>query len=364
MYCPMCQSAIKDSDVFCSRCKNKIPRCPTCKKVIYEKSRFCMDDGTELPDDVIAVFSLFPSSEPKSLQDEVNNKSQNSVQSEKQKRVFVGLTVLLIVAVSVFLCYILLRGNSKGEDLLQETNKSAFSETVLVTELTTIEGTLESSSYGTDQEPIEDESSEQESYQSEAVQTEPSELDSSEFAPVENPFVDIDESKYYAQYVMWAVENGIASGIKAHKFYPDEDCTRGQIVTFLWRAAGSPEPAATETPFNDVLQNSYYYKAILWAMENGIASGTGRGTFSPEDSCTRGQALLFLWRANGSPAPQSTDNPFKDLDENTYYYSAVLWAAEQGISSGVGRGKFAADDACTRGQAVAFLYRAFEETVP
>ena len=323
MYCPICQSVINGTDVFCPRCKNKIPRCPTCKKVIYEKSRFCMDDGTELPDDVIAVFSLSPNNESEISQDAVSIKSENKVQTTQQKRIFIGLILLLLIAVSAFLGHILLSKNDNDEDLLQGSTGSDISEVVL---------------------------------SSESESTQPT--------PMENPFTDVDQSEKYAQYVLWAVEKGITSGMKAHKFYPNKGCTRGQLLTFLWRASGSPEPKSTESPFVDVQVDSYYYKAALWAAENGIVAGTGKGKLSPDDPCSRGQAALFIWRAHGSPSPTSTANPFKDLDEHSYYYIAVLWSVEQGIANGIGKGKFVPETVCTRSQAVTFLYRAFEETDP
>ncbi len=176
--------------------------------------------------------------------------------------------------------------------------------------------------------------------------------------PVENPFEDVAESDYFAEPVLWAVEQGITTGTSAGKFSPERACTRGQIVTFLWRAAGSPEPKSTENPFTDISAKDYYYKAVLWAVENEITTGTGKGKFSPEKPCTRGQVATFLWRAEGKPEPASTENPFGDIASGEYYYDAVLWAVEQGITNGTGKDKFSPDKDCTRGQIVTFLYRA------
>lgn len=176
--------------------------------------------------------------------------------------------------------------------------------------------------------------------------------------PTENPFGDVKDSDYFAQPVLWAVEQGITTGTSAGKFSPERACTRGQIVTFLWRAAGSPEPTSTDNPFTDISSMDYYYKAVLWAVENEITTGTGKGKFSPEKPCTRGQVATFLWRAEGKPEPASTENPFGDIASEEYYYDAVLWAVEQGITNGTGKGKFSPDKDCTRGQIVTFLYRA------
>jgi len=177
----------------------------------------------------------------------------------------------------------------------------------------------------------------------------------------ENPFTDVKEGDYYFTPILWAVENGITNGTSATEFSPEAPCTRGQIVTFLWRAFGSPEPTSTENPFTDVPENMYYYKAILWAVEQGITTGTSATTFSPEATCTRGQVATFLWRACGKLAPQGSENPFTDVPETVYYYEPILWAVENGITNGTGNGKFSPEDSCTRGQIVTFLYRALAE---
>ena len=176
--------------------------------------------------------------------------------------------------------------------------------------------------------------------------------------PIANPFVDVAADQYYFDPVMWAVKNGITAGTSADRFSPDQDCTRAQVVTFLWRAAGKPEPTTNENTFVDVVETDYFYKAVLWAVENGITLGTGNGKFSPEQPCTRAQVVTFLWRANGTPAPSTTENPFGDVPAGEYYFNPVLWAVENKITAGTGVGKFSPEDTCTRAQIVTFLYRA------
>ena len=173
----------------------------------------------------------------------------------------------------------------------------------------------------------------------------------------ENPFSDVPADSFYYAPVLWAVENGITNGMTDTAFAPDATCTRGQVVTFLWRAAGSPAPKSAVNPFTDVKPEDFYYKAVLWAVENGITTGTSSTTFSPYDSCTRGQVATFLHRAQGRPA-SSGKNIFTDLISGAYYYEAVLWAVENDITNGMGDGIFAPDTSCTRGQIVTFLYRA------
>lgn len=169
-------------------------------------------------------------------------------------------------------------------------------------------------------------------------------------------FTDIPSGAYYEDAVNWAVSAGITSGTGGGAFSPDAPCTRGQIVTFLWRAAGSPAPAGGANPFTDADAGSYYYDAMLWAAERGITSGTGADTFSPDDTCTRAQAMTFLWRAQGSPAA-GTSNSFTDVASDTYYANAALWAAESGVTSGTGAAAFSPGSDCTRAQTVTFLYR-------
>ncbi len=178
---------------------------------------------------------------------------------------------------------------------------------------------------------------------------------------VEIPFEDVKESDYYANPVLWAVQEGVTNGTSPTEFSPEDPCTRGQIVTFLWRSFGSPEPTKTENPFVDVSSNMYYYKAVLWAVEQGITTGVSKTEFEPDATCTRGQVATFLWRACKKPAPESGENPFSDVDSNMYYYQPILWAVEEGITNGTGGGKFSPEESCTRGQIVTFLYRALAE---
>ena len=175
----------------------------------------------------------------------------------------------------------------------------------------------------------------------------------------DTPFKDVPKSAYYAQPVLWAVNHKpvqITNGVGEGRFAPDATCTRGQVVTFLWRAMGSPEPKMTRCPFTDVHPSDYFYKAVLWAVENKITNGTGPTTFSPDAGCTRGQVVTFLWRAQGEPKPGSTTSPFADV-KGDYYFKAVLWAVENKITTGIGNGLFAPNNTCTRGQIVTFLYR-------
>ena len=177
------------------------------------------------------------------------------------------------------------------------------------------------------------------------------------FAEGGNPFTDVKEKDYYYEPVLWAVANSITTGTSKTTFSPDKPCTRAQVVTFLWRAAGSPEPTQTNNPFTDVPAGQYYYKAVLWAVEESITTGTSKTTFGPDKSCTRAQVVTFLWRAAGEPAPQKNDNPFKDVPQGQYYYNAVLWAVEEGITTGTSKTAFSPDKPCTRGQIVTFIYR-------
>ncbi|MDD6274392.1 MAG: InlB B-repeat-containing protein [Clostridiaceae bacterium] len=171
-----------------------------------------------------------------------------------------------------------------------------------------------------------------------------------------NPFVDVAADAYYHDAVLWAVENNITAGTGALRFSPDAPCTRAQAVTFLWRAAGCPAPRSSTMPFTDVNPGDYYYDAVLWAVENGITAGTGDGTtFSPDEICSRAQIVTFLWRAQGAPAAGTGDS-FADIAADAYYHDAVLWAARSGITGGTGDGNFSPDADCTRAQIVTFLY--------
>ena len=173
-----------------------------------------------------------------------------------------------------------------------------------------------------------------------------------------NPFIDVPAGSYYEDAVVWAVEKGITSGTSAVTFDPNGICTRAQAVTFLWRAAGSPAPKSMNS-FADVPADAYYAKAVAWAVENGITSGTGGGKFSPDATCTRAQIVTFLYRAAGSPAV-SGGSVFSDVKAGAYYADAVTWAANKGITGGIGNGLFGSDNNCTRAQVVTFLYRYVE----
>ena len=181
------------------------------------------------------------------------------------------------------------------------------------------------------------------------------------FAKVEakptNPFVDVAEGTYYYDPVLWAVANGITSGVNATHFDPNGTCTRAHAVTFLWRAAGQPEPKTTQMPFKDVKAGSYYEKAVLWAVENKITNGTSTTTFSPDENCTRAQIVTLLWRSEGEPYASDSNNPFTDIASD-YYMDAVFWAVKEGITNGTTPTTFSPNDRCTRAQIVTFIYRA------
>ncbi len=172
---------------------------------------------------------------------------------------------------------------------------------------------------------------------------------------IRTSFADVSEDEFYKEPVTWAVLNGITTGYKLDLFAPELDCTRGQVVTFLWRASGSPEPVNTENQFRDIKPGDYFYKAVLWAVENNITNGMYPNLFSPDETVTRGQVATFLYRAEGEPT-YSVENPFIDV-EYEFYYDAVLWAVENSITTGVNADQFAPYDGCTRGQVVTFLYR-------
>ena len=174
--------------------------------------------------------------------------------------------------------------------------------------------------------------------------------------PQTGVFVDVATGSYYEDAVDWAVENGITQGTDDTHFSPDGICTRAQAVTFLWRAAGSPEPETRAMPFTDVPVGSYYYDAVLWAVENGITKGTSDTTFSPNMTCSRAQIVAFLWRSEKSPAA-GTANPFADVKSTAYYADAVLWAVKEDITKGTTNTTFSPDADCTRAQIVTFLWR-------
>ena len=173
--------------------------------------------------------------------------------------------------------------------------------------------------------------------------------------PTVGGFKDVYEGEYYADGVLWAVQNGITSGTgDGTSFSPLKNCTRGEIVTFLWRAQGSPK-ASGNVNFSDVKGNEYYADAVKWAVEEGITGGTGDGSkFSPNDPCTRAQAVTLMWRAAGEPS--ASGSSFADVPSGEYYADAVKWAVQKGVTSGTGNG-FNPDGNCTRGQIVTFLYR-------
>ena len=173
-----------------------------------------------------------------------------------------------------------------------------------------------------------------------------------------SPFSDVSTSAYYYEAVKWAQEKGITGGIGNGLFGPNQPCTRAQIITFLWRAAGSPEPKSMSS-FSDVSADSYYAKAVAWAVESGITTGTGDGKFSPDATCTREQAVAFLYRASGSPAI-SGGSAFSDVAANAYYADAVAWVEKNGVTGGIGGGLFGSGNTCTRAQIVTFLYRAYQ----
>ena len=175
-----------------------------------------------------------------------------------------------------------------------------------------------------------------------------------------NPFTDVAEGKYYYIPVLWAYYHDpqITGGTSETTFSPNKTCTREQIMTFLWKACGAPEPETTTNPFTDVKAGKYYYKAVLWAVENNITGGVSATLFGVGRPCTREQAMTFLWKACGSPAPEDGTNPFTDVKEGKYYYDAVQWAVQNGVTGGVSATLFGVGQTCTRGQIVTFLYAA------
>ena len=181
---------------------------------------------------------------------------------------------------------------------------------------------------------------------------------SAEFAEIETlDFADVSTDAYYYEAVKWAAKKGITGGIGNGLFGPNQPCTRAQIVTFLWRAAGSPEPK-TMSSFADVSMDAYYAKAVAWAVENGITTGTGDGKFSPDATCTRAQSVTFLFRAIGKLVDSKAE--FSDVLTDSYYANAVAWAVENGVTNGIGDGLFGPDNSCTRAQIVTFLFRAYQ----
>ena len=185
--------------------------------------------------------------------------------------------------------------------------------------------------------------------------------------PVIEPFRfdDVrDDKAFYFAPVYWAVEQKITKGTSEKLFSPDDGCTRGQVVTFLWRAAGEPEPTKTENPFKDVKETDFFYKAVLWAVEKGISKGTSADKFSPDATCTRAQIVTFLYRAEGTPEIAKKSKPFHDVDEGRYYADAVAWAVENGVTTGKSADTFAPEATCTRAEVVTFLYRSYTGPKP
>ena len=174
-----------------------------------------------------------------------------------------------------------------------------------------------------------------------------------------NFFYDVPNNAYFYEAVKWAVKNGITTGVGNNLFAPEQPCTRAQIVTFLWRAAGSPEPKGAASGMTDVVSGGYYEKAVAWAIENGITTGTTTTTFSPDVTCTRAQAVTFLARALKAKAASAAE--FSDVPTGSYFADAVAWAAANGVTEGIGGGLFGSDNDCTRGQIVTFLYRAYNK---
>ena len=174
-----------------------------------------------------------------------------------------------------------------------------------------------------------------------------------------NPFTDVPAGSFYENPVAWAVENGITTGATADSFAPNNSCLRAHVVTFLHRAAENPEPTSANNPFSDVKTADFFYKPVLWAVEKGITNGTGADKFGSYDTCNRAAVVTFLWRAKGQPEPTSTESPFVDVKPGDFYYKAVLWAVENGITNGVDATHFGPTSACNRAQVVTFLYRAY-----
>jgi len=177
-------------------------------------------------------------------------------------------------------------------------------------------------------------------------------------AEKDQPFEDVPVGEFYFDPVEWAVAEGITTGATGTTFNPGGNCLRGHVVTFLWRAAGSPEPTSNENPFTDVTENDFFYKAVLWAVENEITNGISATEFGPYTECNRAQVVTFLWRAQGKPAVTETEHPFTDVDADQFYYQPMLWAVENGITNGLTATTFGPGAVCNRAQVVTFLYRA------
>ena len=175
---------------------------------------------------------------------------------------------------------------------------------------------------------------------------------------VSTGFADVPADAYFADAVKWAVDKGVTNGLSDTMFGPYESCTRAQIVTFLWRAAGSPEPKGTAAGMTDVVSGSYYEKAVAWAIENGITTGTTATTFSPDATCTRGQSVTFLYRALKGSASGSAN--FTDVKSDAFYADAINWAVANNVTNGTSNTTFSPNADCTRAEIVTFLYRAYQ----
>ena len=178
---------------------------------------------------------------------------------------------------------------------------------------------------------------------------------------VNQHFTDVTLNDYFYNPVTWAVnhEPQVTAGVDAIHFGPNNDCTREQIVTFLWAANGKPEPEGTGSSFSDVASDAWYYKPVMWAIENGITSGMGDGRFGVGQSCTRAQAMTFLWAANGKTEPESEVSPFSDVTSGDWFCKPILWAAEHDVTAGIGGGLFGVNSTCTRAQIITFLYKVY-----
>ena len=177
--------------------------------------------------------------------------------------------------------------------------------------------------------------------------------------PLDHMFIDVKPAEFYELPVCWAVYKEITSGSDAYHFNPNGQCQRAQVVTFLWRAAGSPAPTTTENPFEDVKESDFYYNAVLWALEKGITTGTDETHFRPNMTCNRATVVTFLYRAMGSPEVSTIECPFTDVVEGEWYEDAVLWAVENGITNGMSADTFGVNTVCNRAQVVTFLHRTY-----
>lgn len=174
------------------------------------------------------------------------------------------------------------------------------------------------------------------------------------------PFTDVEMKEWYYDPVLWAFDHKITAGTSATTFSPESSCSRAEVMTFLWRANGSPKTIIRNNPFRDVSADDYFYDAILWAVSRGITSGTSENTFSPDKTCTRAQVMTFLWCAKNSPAPGVYSNNFTDVDKDEYYYEPVCWAVNNTITAGTSKTTFGPEENCTRAQVMTFLWQAYK----